>query len=79
MEKIKYAIKSNVNGKYLSNLFEDTHSAMFQGTRISRDDCYFWDIGDIAEDVARNENGSVVPFWYDVQKNQVSKFMSDSE
>lgn len=53
-----YAIRSRLNGKWLSNLFEDTHSQTFQGETL--EDAYYWNIKQIAEEIAKTENGVVV-------------------
>lgn len=57
--KIKYVIKSNITGKYLSHLFEDTHEKTFQAPEVVRSEVYFWDDLLTAEHVAEEENGSV--------------------
>jgi len=55
----KYILQSKLNGKYLSNLFEDTHNKMFQGTKIDRE-IYYYDIKQIAEDVAAQIDAIVI-------------------
>jgi hypothetical protein len=60
MKPIKYAIRSKLNGKYLSNLFEDTHAKTFQASEPKSGAAYFWNIKQIAESIAQNENGEVI-------------------
>jgi hypothetical protein len=36
----KYTLKSNINGKYVSSLFSDTHKGRFQA--VGHDDAYVW-------------------------------------
>lgn len=54
-----YIIKSNINGKYLSNLFEDDHENTFQSPKTDIGACYHWNVKEIAERIARKNNGTV--------------------
>lgn len=56
---MKYAIKSKVNGKYLSNLFEDEHSKIFQGQELDSN-IYYWNVKEIAEKLAVENNAIVI-------------------
>lgn len=57
-----YAIRSNKTGKYLSNLFEDDHNKTFQAVNFDRTKCYWYSIKSIAENIAGQLNGVIVPF-----------------
>ena len=59
-EKKTYFIKSNKNGLYLSCLFVDTHDEMFQASRPELGIAYGYNVKQIAQDIANNENGTVV-------------------
>lgn len=56
---MKYAIQSNINGKFLSNMFENSHNKIFQGRSITSD-VYFWNNKAIAESIANKENGKII-------------------
>lgn len=53
-----YAIRSSLNNKWFSNLFEDEHEKIFQGESL--EDVYYWNIKQIAEEIANVSNGVVV-------------------
>jgi hypothetical protein len=57
--KNQFVIKSNKNGNYLSNLFEDSHDATFQSPVAVRGKVYIWDNREIAESIAAMSNGCV--------------------
>lgn len=54
-----YIIKSNINGKYLSNLFQDDHESTFQSSKTDIGACYHWTVKEIAEKIARKNNATV--------------------
>ena len=58
-KEITYIIKSNINGKYLNYLFEDEHESTFQSHKTDIGGCYHWNVKEIAERVARENNGTV--------------------
>lgn len=62
--KTVYTIRSIANGKYLTNLFTDYHHEMYQADEFTpahaTGGCYFYNIKEVAEDVARQILGEVV-------------------
>lgn len=66
MNNPRYYIKSNRNGKWLSNLFEDKHDKLFQGIDTGKEpsvrDAYCYSVEEIAIDVAHQLDGTVVKF-----------------
>ena len=58
-KEITYIIKSNINGKYLTNLFEDDHENTFQSHKTDMGACYHWNVKEIAARIARKNNGTV--------------------
>lgn len=55
----QFVIKSNKNGKYLSNLFEDSHDATFQASKPMPGIVYIWANREISEGIAAMSNGCV--------------------
>lgn len=53
-----YAIRSFITGKWLSNLFEDTHKKTFQSEDLET--AYYWDNQRTAEEIAKQECGVVI-------------------
>ena len=56
----RYAIRSKVNGKYLSMLFEDKHEKAFGADKPERFKCYFWIVKETADQIADEMSGEVV-------------------
>lgn len=49
--KTRYAIKSTLNSKFLTNLFEDKHDSTFTAKAVDAV-CYTYGVKRIAEDIA---------------------------
>lgn len=56
----RYAIQSKITGKYLSALFADNHNETYDSEILKIGECYFWGNRDIAERIARGNNGQVI-------------------
>jgi hypothetical protein len=54
-----YTIKSAKTGKYLTSLFSDKHSDTFKAKEFKSGTCYYYNIKQIAEDIAKQLNGVV--------------------
>lgn len=59
---MRYTIKSKKTGKYISNLFEDKDSKIFQAEKPEKGKVYFWFNLDTAYRIARETNGELVEF-----------------
>lgn len=59
---MKYIVRSKLNGKYLSHLFEDTHEKTYQCVRPVIGECYLWNIKETAEQVALENDGEVIAY-----------------
>lgn len=57
----KYFIKSNINGKFLSHLFEDEHKQMFRADKPYSNLAYFYYTKAVAERIAKELNGTIHP------------------
>lgn len=60
--KTIYAIKSNINGKYLTNIFESNTEKIFQLAKFTNDGCYCYNNKQIAIDVAIKLDRIIVEF-----------------
>lgn len=58
-KRIQYFIKSKVNGKYMSNLFEDAHEKRFASVNPCDLCAYYYTIKQIALDIATKENAEI--------------------
>lgn len=57
--KTLYAIQSSINGRYLSNLFEDDHAKTFQAVSPNGRDAYRYSDKKTAQSAARQLCGIV--------------------
>lgn len=66
MSNARYYIRSNLNGKWLSHLFEDKHDKLFQCPDTGREplerDVYCYNVERVAIDIANRLDGTVVRF-----------------
>lgn len=60
--KLKYALQSKVNGKYLSNIFAKSHSEMFSEEKPAKGKTHFFDIREIADSIAKALNARSLNF-----------------
>lgn len=72
-KEITYIIKSKINGKYLSNLFEDDHESTFQSSQTDIGACYHWNVKEIAERIATKNNGTVETIEWTKTNNSASE------
>ena len=63
MNKIVYAVRSNISKKYLTSLFSDSHNKTFTAKEFKNPsnggNCYYWNIKENAEAIAYELNGYI--------------------